>query len=217
MKSESLSELLQHDSNVLIRSSWESKKAAFMQELHNRRQDIAMIVKSHCHLTTQEVCTITPMEEWLCGSFNVCIPITIQSWTTRVIMKFPMPHRGTPEGINEKLLSEAATYAWTSDTCVSVPIPRIWGYGTMTGQSVHIASASEEGELTFSSSRLSQACQSSRRPQSCSDKRFRSYTARRLRDRSFKFNHIRFRSGISSLPSWIGSKIIPCCQISGMT
>ncbi|EGE82636.2 hypothetical protein BDDG_05580 [Blastomyces dermatitidis ATCC 18188] len=65
-------------------------------------------------------------EELVCGSFNVCILVTIDTWKDRqqqgqrVLLRFPLPYRVgedfRPGNGDEKIRCEAGAYAWLEET-----------------------------------------------------------------------------------------------------
>lgn len=104
------------------------------------------VVVHHLGLSSIDVCYIAKMEDWLCGSFNVCIPITIEAWESRqqpgrrVILRFPLPYRVgnefSPGNGDEKIQCEAGAYAWLQQNCRDVPIPQLYGFALSTGETV---------------------------------------------------------------------------------
>ena len=81
------------------------------------------------------------IQEWIHGSFNVCIPVTIFAQNPRrVIVRFPLPYRVgedfRPGNADEKVRCEAGTYAWLEQACPDIPIPRLYGFAMSTGESV---------------------------------------------------------------------------------
>lgn len=85
-------------------------------------------------------------QEWIHGSFNVCIPVTVLNWNykqqagDRVIVRFPLPYRigeeFRPVNADEKARCEAGTYAWLEENCADIPIPRLYGFAMSTGETV---------------------------------------------------------------------------------
>ncbi|RHZ73316.1 hypothetical protein CDV55_105757 [Aspergillus turcosus] len=88
-------------------------------------------------------CHVADEADWVHGSFNLCIPVTITAWRKhprkRVIIRFPLPYRVgedfRPGNADEKLRCEAGAYTWLQKYCPSVPIPRLYGFGLSTGHS----------------------------------------------------------------------------------
>ncbi|QQK47979.1 Aminoglycoside phosphotransferase [Penicillium digitatum] len=84
------------------------------------------------------------MDDWFRGSFNVCVPVTIENWKERqqpglrVILRFPLPYRVgegfRPGNGDEKIRCEAGAYAWLQQNCPDVPIARLYGFAMSTGE-----------------------------------------------------------------------------------
>ncbi len=81
-----------------------------------RRTAIRAITAHHLGLSAQ-VCHVAEPEEWIYGSCNLCIPVSIASWKTqptkRVTIRFPLPDKvGGPENADEMLRCEVGTYEY---------------------------------------------------------------------------------------------------------
>ncbi|KAH6703741.1 hypothetical protein EV126DRAFT_416972 [Verticillium dahliae] len=81
------------------------------------------------------VCAVAPTSQWIRGSFNVCIPIEVQSPNAcrKLLLRCAMPYKlgGTknPGSIDEKMSCEVGTYAWIQDRCPDIRIPYLYGFG----------------------------------------------------------------------------------------
>lgn len=82
------------------------------------------------------------IKEWICGNFNVCIPVYIDGWLRhpekkRVLIRFPLPYKlgedRYPGNVEEKLRCEVATFIWIQENCPEIPVPRLWGFGFPAG------------------------------------------------------------------------------------
>jgi hypothetical protein len=98
------------------------------------------VVAHHLNLSSA-VCHVAGIEDWLQGSFNVCVPITIDTLNgKRVLLRFPLPYRVgeayRPGNGDEKIRCEAGTYAWLQENCAEVPIPELYGFALSSGESV---------------------------------------------------------------------------------
>lgn len=121
-------------------------QASFFSHLDGNTDWIRRTVAHHLCLGSADECHVTEREDWIYGSFNVCVSITIDSWEhrkqpgNRVMMRFPLPYRVgeefRPGNGDEKVLCEAGAYAWLQENCLEVPIPRLYGFGLSTGESV---------------------------------------------------------------------------------
>lgn len=101
------------------------------------------VVAHHLGLGSYAVCHVAEEENWLNGSFNICVPTTIDNWNgKRVLIRFPLPYRigeaARPGNGDEKIRCEAGTYAWLQENCPDVPIPGLYGFALSTGETVRI-------------------------------------------------------------------------------
>lgn len=88
------------------------------------------------------------VEKWHHGSFNLCVPVTINDWKwkqqpgKRVLLRFPLPYRVgeafRPGNGDEKIQCEAGGYTWLQENCPDVPIPKLYGFSTSTGETVWV-------------------------------------------------------------------------------
>lgn len=129
---------------MLLELSFPKSRMEFFVSLYSRRQDIAMLVADHLQSSRWEQCFVEEVKEWIHGSFNVCIPVRIESRTKqspkRVMIRFPLPYKVgealNPGNVDEKLRCEAATFIWIGQQQLDIPIPRLWGFGFPGGQTV---------------------------------------------------------------------------------
>lgn len=131
--------------NILHRLSYPDRQKEFFAHILKNRNWIKTIVAHHLRLPSIDECHISDDSEWLHGSFNVCIPVTIDNCKktqsgNRVLVRLPLPYRVgdvfCPGNGDEKIRCETGTYAWLQDNCPDVPIPRLYGFGVSTGESV---------------------------------------------------------------------------------
>ncbi|OBT45144.1 hypothetical protein VE00_04339 [Pseudogymnoascus sp. WSF 3629] len=123
--------------NVLHQLEYCDKKDRFFDCLYRKRNLMQAVVAHHLSLQLPDACNIADMSEWLHGSFNVCVPVTISTWQgKRVLLRFPLPYRVgdsfQPGNGDEKIRCEAGTYAWLDENCPEVPIPRLYGFALST-------------------------------------------------------------------------------------
>ncbi|KAJ9644797.1 uncharacterized protein PV06_08292 [Exophiala oligosperma] len=128
-------EIEEEDDNMLVTLQRDVLTEEFLDYLQRHASDIPGLVAHHLLLSDRQECKVSDRSEWLHGSFNACIPVTISNWpTARVLLRCPFPHMvGSPMGLDEKIRCEAATFAWIADNCPQVPIPRLWGFGLPEG------------------------------------------------------------------------------------
>lgn len=134
------SELEDDDRDMLIKSEYPRLRSEFATYLGREASNIERLVAYHLSLKTHQVCKVTPRHQWMCGSFNICMPVTVKDWTaTQVMLRFPLPHRfhsgQSSDTASEKIRIESATFAWISEHCPRVPIPRLLGFGLADGRS----------------------------------------------------------------------------------
>jgi hypothetical protein len=140
--------------NILHQLGYYDKQCHFFSYLYDRREWMKAVVVQHLGLSSADACHVAKMEDWLRGSFNVCVPITVdwqnrQQPGRRVILRFPLPYRVgdefRPGNGDEKIRCEAGAYAWLQQNCPDVPIPQLYGFALTTGETVRdLCSALEE-------------------------------------------------------------------------
>lgn len=127
--------------NILHQLSYYDKQTRFFSYLNDHQGWIKNVVAHHLNLISPDSCQVSDVENWLHGSFNVCIPVTVTIRSAkRVILRLPLPYRigedFMPGNGDEKARCEAGTYAWLQENCPDVPIPELYGFGLSTGETV---------------------------------------------------------------------------------
>lgn len=107
--------------NTLHQLSYPSQQAQFFTLLQSKCSWIRVIVAHHLNLPSIDACQVADVGEWLHGSFNVCIPVTILGWNqkqqseNRILVRFLLPYRigenFRPRNRDKKVRCEAGTYA----------------------------------------------------------------------------------------------------------
>ncbi|PYI04805.1 hypothetical protein BO78DRAFT_347124 [Aspergillus sclerotiicarbonarius CBS 121057] len=129
--------------NLLHRLQYPDQQAQFFALLDDRRDWIQAVVAHHLSLKSPKNCHVADKGDWLHGSFNVCIPVTLGrprdlQRNKRILLRIPLPYRigeaFRPGNGDEKIRCEAATYAWTEGNCPDVPIPKLYGFAASTGE-----------------------------------------------------------------------------------
>jgi hypothetical protein len=109
----------------------------FKAFLCSNKNILEIIVAEHLALRPEE-CHLTPQEQWLTGSFNICIPTTLDVAITdlaspnMILLRIPLLHKLTesiPGAVDEKVNMEAATYMWMQRECQDIRIPQLLGFG----------------------------------------------------------------------------------------
>lgn len=144
-------EIEDEDDNMLVKLQQEPWRQAFFDDLQSQIPNICGIVSHHLSLSLFQQCEVSDRSEWLYGSFNVCIPINVTNWRKqRLLLRCPLPYMlGGPDGLDEKIRCEAATFAWISENCPRVPIPHLWGFGLPNGSSVCLVISRGNIKLTW--------------------------------------------------------------------
>ena len=132
------------ETNILHKLTLWEERNKFFNHLYRKRGLIQTIAAFHLGLSAKENCRVAEPDNWLHGSFNLCIPIVIQGGNNRpdqqFIIRFPLPYRVgetyRPGNADEKLRCEAGAYIWLQAHCPDIPIPYLFGFGLSTGQSV---------------------------------------------------------------------------------
>ncbi|KAJ5872668.1 uncharacterized protein N7529_005021 [Penicillium soppii] len=105
---------------------------------------IKSIVAHQIGLSSADECHIADPEQWMCGSFVICIPVNTDSQGLKpeiqTIIRFPLPYRvgevSCPGIADEKILCEAWAYVWLQANCPDVVVPHLYEFGLATGQTV---------------------------------------------------------------------------------
>ncbi|PYI28058.1 hypothetical protein BP00DRAFT_459711 [Aspergillus indologenus CBS 114.80] len=128
----------EEETNILHKLEYYDKQLEFFSHLHNHQSWIQNTVAHHLNLNSPNLCHVSNIEDWLHGSFNVCVPVTIRPKGIRVILRLPLPYRVgedfMPGNGDEKVRCEAGSYAWLQTNCPDVPIPELYGFALSTGE-----------------------------------------------------------------------------------
>ncbi|KAL4948359.1 hypothetical protein BDW69DRAFT_94574 [Aspergillus filifer] len=130
--------------NVLHRLRYCDQRDEFFAYILENRKWIEMIVAHHLNLGSSNECRVADFGDWQHGSFNLCVPVYVNTWKekqqpgSRVLLRLPLPYRVgdafRPGNGDEKIRCEAGTYAWLEQNCPDIPIPRLYGFATSTGE-----------------------------------------------------------------------------------
>jgi hypothetical protein len=138
-------EALDNDGDMIPALSTLQNTTDFRQnKLWPRRSQIKQLVSRHLGVPLSDF-ELSPPDEWLTGSFNVCViinSINSPKLPRQAIIRFPLPFNAgetfSPGSVDEKLRCEAATYIWLQRNCPDVPIPRLLGIGLPGTRSVRL-------------------------------------------------------------------------------
>jgi hypothetical protein len=143
-----LSAAQNEEADMRAELQYATERARFYNEFADRHKEIQHLVAFHCGLSPDLVQVpgmFGPKNElvWLHGSFNMCIPVCINSpgrSPTKLGFRVPLPYKLGEKAFagnaEEKVRSEAATYIWINENCSDIPIPKLRGFGLPGGLSV---------------------------------------------------------------------------------
>jgi len=137
---------LEEEQDMLQRLTYSDKRINFLVYLLDHSAEIEAVVSYHLGLSETGSCHLAPLDDWIHGSFNMCLPVYVKNWKKRpekrVMIRFPLPYKvGEDESsgnAEEKLRCEAATYIWIQENCPDVPIPQLWGFAFQDNQCVSL-------------------------------------------------------------------------------
>lgn len=108
--------------NILRRLTYFNRQQEFFARLSDNRDWIKAIIAHHLRIPSTASCHVADVRDWLHGSFDLCIPVSVDNWQgraqsgTRVPLRLPLPYRvgedfrsGNADG---KIRCEAGAYAW---------------------------------------------------------------------------------------------------------
>jgi hypothetical protein len=136
------SEAQRKETNILQELTYAPLAASFKAHIESKSRAIKAIVAHHLFLNRSCHIEISNPSEWLNGSFNLCVPVSVRARNNslRFVMRFPLRYKTAetthPGNGDEKTRCEAATYAWLERECPDIPIAGLWGFGLSTGQKV---------------------------------------------------------------------------------
>jgi len=129
-------EARQRETNTLHHLTYPKAQLEFWNFLYRRQTLIQKRVAHHLNVPSS-TCQVAAPKDWMQGSFNLCIPVTLAD-SNRVLIRFPLPYRVgdkvCPGNADEKARCEAATYVWMQKECPRIPIPRLYGFALSSGQ-----------------------------------------------------------------------------------
>ncbi|KAK3685286.1 hypothetical protein B0T22DRAFT_529330 [Podospora appendiculata] len=131
-----LESALDKDLNIINETSYFAAAEELYQVLWVSRRTIEALVRHHLALGNGESCkcVVEPRNRWLRGSFNVCVPVEVQSrGAHKLVFRCAMPHKLAearyPDTVDEKMSFEVGTYVWMQDWCADVRIPHLYWFG----------------------------------------------------------------------------------------
>lgn len=134
----------EQDTNILHELGYSNERIRYFTHLYRNRRLIESVVARHLGITAIDACHLVDVEDWIDGSFNICIRVDIDARAkfpkNQVMIRFPLPYcvgeNTCPGNADEKIRCEAGTYAWLDENCPDIPIPQLYRFGLSTGLTV---------------------------------------------------------------------------------
>lgn len=109
---------LEKEEDMLLDLDYPEQRVDFFVKICGSRGDISKLASYHLGLGSSDACHLGEVNEWVHGSFNVCIPLYVakpdQKPEKRAVIRFPLPYKlgefTHPGNVDEKLRCEAATF-----------------------------------------------------------------------------------------------------------
>ena len=138
------SDAREYETNVLHELDYVNQETEYITSLYHNREKIQSIAARHFGSSPVNRFHIADPDQWMRGSFNVCIRIDFDApgcqTPKQLIMRFPLPYKigeiSCPGNSDEKIRCEAGTYMWLQENCPDVPIPSLYGFGLASGKTV---------------------------------------------------------------------------------
>ncbi|KAJ5698967.1 hypothetical protein N7462_000972 [Penicillium macrosclerotiorum] len=139
----------QQDANIPQELIYQDEKIRYFAHLYRNRHLIEVIVARNLGLASGTSCHLAEVEDWIDGSFNVCIRVDVderdQTLEQQVMVRFPLPYRvdeeTCPGNWDENIRCKTGRYAWLQENCPENPIPRLYVFGFSNRKTVRIFSA----------------------------------------------------------------------------
>jgi len=120
----------EQDANILHEIGYPKEKTRYFTHLYRNRNLIESVIAQQLGITAIDACHLVDLEDWIDGSFIVCIRVEIDARAQlpkkEVMIRFPLPFRVgekiCPGNADEKIRCEAGTYAWLKENCPDVPM-----------------------------------------------------------------------------------------------
>ncbi|KAI1923673.1 hypothetical protein LOZ12_000132 [Ophidiomyces ophidiicola] len=112
-----LSEALDREDDMRLELRYVEQTRQFFQIIYDHCQEIQEIVASHCGLSPERV------------------HVPEISTPEGVYLPYKVGEAFSPNNVDEKARSEAATHIWINDNCPDIPIPTLRGFGLPCGLS----------------------------------------------------------------------------------
>ena len=81
----------QREVNILHQLGYRSQRNQFFEHVRKRRSLVELLVAHHL-AWSPSICHAADWKEWMHGSFNLCVPVSVKN-SKRVLMRFPLPYQ----------------------------------------------------------------------------------------------------------------------------
>lgn len=136
------------ETNVLHQLTLWQRQNEFFNHIHRCSKLIEDQVTRHLG-SPSGTCQIADQKEWMHGSFNLCVPVSVLN-SRPVLMRFPLPYRIGDESFagngDEKVRCEAGAYTWLQQEAPTVRIAHLHGFGLSNGK--YVRPQILEGEIS---------------------------------------------------------------------
>lgn len=134
----------EQDANILYQLGYKDQRVRFFTHLYRNRRRIKTLIARHLGLAFADECRVVDVDDWIHGSFNVCIRVDILDpkgdVRRQIMIRFPLPYRIGENcyrgNADEKVRCEVGTYVWLKENCPTVTIPHLYGFGLSSGKAV---------------------------------------------------------------------------------
>jgi hypothetical protein len=123
---------LRDENDIIHRVADDRRLQQLEEHLKSQVHNLQQLVAFHLRLDRTH-CIISP--KWICGNFNVCIPVEIPSLQKSFLIRCPMVHK-FQGSVDEKIRCEVATYIYIQEKCPEISIPYLVGFGLKDGSHV---------------------------------------------------------------------------------
>lgn len=138
-----MEDALEEEKNVINWASYGPATDKLYRKIWEARDTVAALVLHHMGVGRQANCIILPPDQWIRGSFNVCVFAEVTSGTgeqRKAVFRCPLPHKLAeseyPGSVDEKISCEVGAYAWIEENCPEIPSPHLFGFGFSDGRHV---------------------------------------------------------------------------------
>ncbi|KAM9882165.1 aminoglycoside phosphotransferase [Verticillium dahliae] len=136
-----MEDALEEEKNVINWVSYGPATDKLYRKIWEARDTVAALVVHHMGVGRQANCIVLPPDQWIRGSFNVCVFVEVTSGTgeqRKAVFRCPLPHKLAeseyPGSVDEKISCEVGAYAWIEENCPEIPSPHLFGFGFSDGR-----------------------------------------------------------------------------------